>query len=428
MSDISKDVQSKGKNPYRWVMLGLCCMFFFVFTGLASSSLAYLMPMIAEDLGFTRAQAGDVQSALALGVIIFVFIGGSLLDKYSVKKVMGAVSLVAAIVIATRGFASNFTFFYIIMIMLGLAQGVYAPGVQKVIAIWFDRTELFKANGMLTAASPIGSIVGLNFAYPLATKFGSWQYPFYIAGALGLITTVLWFIFAKDRLRSEAALTSTANIGDDDNVSIWENTKAILRNRQVWILCAVEFFCLGAIWAGTAFSPTVFQTDPRWMIDPAYAGRITSMANVGTLVGVLTIPRLSDKFGLRKIFVVPGGLIAAVFYIMSYNSFNFNVSLVTMFLAGAATGTIIPAAKNMLMEQPEIGAARAGTALGIISTVQRLGIIVLTMVLGRLFDYTGDGVLSMSIVMGMMILASVLLIFAKETGWKVMKKENLSGS
>ncbi|QNO13287.1 hypothetical protein HYG86_00075 [Alkalicella caledoniensis] len=41
---------------------------------------------------------------------------------------------------------------------LGLAQGVYAPGVQKVIAIWFDRTELFKANGMLTAASPIGSI------------------------------------------------------------------------------------------------------------------------------------------------------------------------------------------------------------------------------------------------------------------------------
>jgi MFS family permease len=423
MNNNSLRATTPRKDPYRWTMLFLIWWFHVLITSYAASSLSYLMPSIMAEFGWSKVQIGAVQSAIQISLIALTFAAGALMDKYRVKVIMALSLVICGIAILLRGAATSFAFFYITMLLLGVGMALYFPGLQKIVGLWFDRTEVYKANGILTTGAAVGMILAWNTSARLADALGSWRNVFYLLGAVILVYTILWLLAAKEKKNIEAALASEIKVTKEEEINIWENIKAVLTHPQVWVLCLAEFFFLGALWAGNSFGPTVLQTDPSWKLSKEIAGLVPTCGNIGSAIGYFVLPILSDRIGLRKPVAVPATFITAFCWGYAYLSRNFTLACILYFIGGFCNGATIPAPRTMAMEQPEIGGIRTATVVGLIQTCQRVGILVLTLMIGGLMDLTGKLVLPMAInYMVMMSIAGLMLLLAKETGWKARAK------
>jgi predicted MFS family arabinose efflux permease len=57
-----------------------------------------------------------------------------------------------------------------------------------------------------------------------------------------------------------------------------------------------------------------------------------------------------------------------------------------MLIAGIFYGAIVPAPKVLMLQLPEVSGPRAGTALGLYVTIERIGITIATGVLGGMIS------------------------------------------
>ncbi|MDF2949123.1 MAG: yjjL, partial [Sedimentibacter sp.] len=205
---MSTTLQSKGKSSFRWVMLLFVCLFYFLILGFCNQSFNILLGTITTDMGWEATQRTAVATAMSTGMIWFVFVAGIMMDKFSVKKVLGSSVLICAALIFLRGQAKGFTFFFTLMFLFGAASAFYMPATTKIITLWFDSDELALANGFLTAASPMGQITANYFAVKIMMAIGGWQALYTFIGVAVVVLTIAFFVFAKERKSSEASLVS----------------------------------------------------------------------------------------------------------------------------------------------------------------------------------------------------------------------------
>lgn len=404
-------LQSKGKSPFRWVMLMFVVLFYFIILGFANQSFNILLATITTDMGWDTVQRTAVAGAMSTGMIWFVFVAGITMDKISTKKVLASSVIMSAILIFLRGQATGFMFFWILMFLFGVASAFYMPATTKIITLWFDRDELAFANGWLTAASPMGQLTANYFAVKIMMAIGGWQALYMLVGVCVLLVAVAFLFFGKERTSEEASLESASLTKDD--LGLWKNVKGILKVPYVWMMILANMFFLGSIYAGGTFGQVVLQTDPGWMIDKAVSGRIPAWNNMFSMFAYILVPLFIAKIGRKhytKIAIV-AGIIAPLCFIFGYRTYDVVFLSVMMAVAGIMYGAIVPAPKVLMLSHPEVSGPRAGTALGVYVTVERIGITTFITILGTLIS---SGTMQMSHVYSyfyILQLVSPLLIF-----------------
>ena len=379
-------LQSKGRSPFRWVMLMFVCLFYFLILGFANQSFNILLGTITKDMGWEPTQRTAVATAMSSGMIWFVFVAGIMMDKFSVKKVLGSSVLICAILISLRGQATGFMFFFTLMFLFGAASAFYMPATTKIITLWFDSDELAVANGCLTAASPLGQITANYFAVKIMLAIGGWQTLYTMVGVVIVVLTIAFFFFGKDRKSEEASLGSTTLTKDD--LGLVKNVKGILKVPYVWLMIFANMFFLGSIYAGGTYGQFVFQTDPGWLIDKAVSGKIPAWNNLSSMFAYILVPLFIAKIGKKhyvKIAII-AGIIAPISFFFGHMSYNITTISIAMVISGICFGAIVPAPKILMLQRPEVSGPRAGTALGIYVTAERIGISVFVASLGALIS------------------------------------------
>ncbi len=413
-------LQSKGKSSFRWVMLLFVCLFYFTILGFCNQSFNILLATITTDMGWEAAQRTAVATAMSTGMIWFVFVAGIMMDKFSVKRVLVSSVFICGVLIFLKGKATNFMFFYTIMFLFGAASAFYMPATTKTITLWFDADELALANGCLTAASPMGQITANYFAVKIMMAIGGWQTFYAMVGICVVVLTIAFAFVGKDRKSAEASLASSTLTAND--LGLWKNIKGILKVPYVWLMIISNMCFLGAIYAGGTLGQIVFQTDPNWMVDKAVSGRIPAWNNMFSMVCYILVPMLIAKIGKHhytKIAIVCG-LIAPICFIVGYRSYSVPFMSAMMAVAGICYGGIVPAPKVLMLSHPEVSGPRAGTALGVYVTAERIGI---TFFIGTLGTLLSSGVMPMSHVLSyfhFIQFVSPILIFA---GMFVLKND-----
>ncbi|MBP1924760.1 MFS family permease [Sedimentibacter acidaminivorans] len=383
---MSTTLQSKGKSSFRWVMLLFVCLFYFLILGFCNQSFNILLGTITTDMGWEATQRTAVATAMSTGMIWFVFVAGIMMDKFSVKKVLGSSVLICAVLILLRGQAKGFMFFFSIMFLFGAASAFYMPATTKIITLWFDSDELALANGFLTAASPMGQITANYFAVKIMMAIGGWQTFYSMIGICVVIITVAFFALGKDRKSTEASLVSSTLTVND--IGLWKNIKGILKVPYVWLMIIANMCFLGSIYAGGTYGQLVLQTDPGWMIDKAVSGRIPAWNNMFSMCAYILVPLFIAKIGRKhytKIAIICG-IVAPICFVIGYSSYNVTIISVMMALSGIFYGGIVPAPKVLMLSHPEVSGPRAGTALGLYVTAERIGISFFIATLGTLIS------------------------------------------
>ena len=383
---MSTNQQVQSRNPFRWVMLLFVCLFYFLILGYGNQAFNILLATITQDMGWEPAQRTAVATAMSTGMIWFVFVAGITMDKISTKKVLATAIALCGVLFFLRGQATGFMFFFVIMFIFGAVSAFYMPATTKIITLWFDKDELALANGCLTAASPLGQITANYFAVRIMTSLGGWTTMYVTLGVVVFVAAIAFFVFGKEKKSADASLSSEALSKED--LGLWKNIKGILKVPYVWVMCVANMCFLGAIYAGGTYGQLVLQTDPGWMIDRSVSGQIPAWNNFASMFCYILFPIFIAKIG-RKHYTkcaIICGLIAPVCFMIGYSSYSVMLLSAMMLLSGICYGAIVPAPKVLMLQHPQVSGPRAGTALGMYVTIERIGISLFTGTLGTLIS------------------------------------------
>jgi len=179
---------------HRWAVCGLL-FFATTINYIDRQILSLLKPILDDQLHWTNAEFGMVNSAFqgAYGVSLLIF--GWLIDKYGTK--IGYAISIAAWSLAAMGHAlvGSVGGFLWARVALGLGEGGNYPAAIKATAIWFPKKERALATSLFNSGANVGAILAPAIVPWLAFKFG-WQSAFLAAGAIGFLWLFLlmpWF-------------------------------------------------------------------------------------------------------------------------------------------------------------------------------------------------------------------------------------------
>ena len=397
-------VQTRGRfspstAPYRFSTLLFICLLTFG-SYFAYDSIGALAPTLIQNLKLGRETIGNLYSAYSLAAIFIVFFGGMLIDRLGPRKaslLFSALVTVGAIIVAmatsTRGlFVGRFVF--------GAGSESLVVAQSAIISRWFKGKELALAFGISLTISRLGTLFSFNTEQLIASYFGSYRYALWAAALLCGFSLVCNLVYnAMDR-RGERAL-DLPRPGAGDKIVFADIRKFGSSFWFVLLLCLTFY---SAIFPFTALSTDMFAT--KWKIPGevggggsfvyqvfssflhmfSTAGGITSIVIFASMVCAPFAGGLVDRIGKRATLMVFGSLLIVPAHLaMGLTHWN---PIPSMVVLGAAF-VLVPAALwpsvPLVVEEN-----RVGTAFGLITAVQNVGLMAFPKMSGLLIDTTKD--------------------------------------
>jgi NNP family nitrate/nitrite transporter-like MFS transporter len=356
MSDAVKPVLV----PYRWVILGVAML-----AGFIGSYAQYQLPPLAYKLipalDLSPSQFSALMGGPMTGSLFVCLLGGALADRFGVKNVVTAGLVLAVIGCTFRYAVTSFWPFFFLTVLAGLASGLLVSILSKLLGAWFPPEQMGAMMGLWMVSPMLAGFLGTA----TTALFPSEASAFIFSGVFCLIILILWLIFAKNSPEGAAELPV---------LPVARYLGKAARSRAIWLAGICAFFVMGSILTFSTFLPNVLQNLRG--ISPVQAGFYGSLATLGGVFGSFFGPLICNRFGVMKPYVVIFSLLGALATFWSWQLPVGAAIFIALFLAGFLQSSILPLMLSLPMLLPEIGPVYAGSAGGIISTLQVLGAVV----------------------------------------------------
>jgi len=394
-------------------MLVYFCLIDCFLNGLNIGVVPPLLPEIAAELSLTHTQIGIIWGSWFLGMMLFSLVGGAMADRFGVKRVIAGALIFSAVFCALRGFMPGFQGLTVAMFLFGASLAFIVPNLTKGIGMWFGRTELGRANGILSISVGVGLVLGnMTGASVLSPLLGGWRPTMWLTGAIAVVLLIMWIAGARERPVEEIAAEGAAR-----QPGTWEGLKRVIRIRDLWFICLMEFCLVGGFLAFQGFLPTMLVEKG---MTAARAGLLLGLTLMSSGVFNVVGPSLSDRFGVRKPFVWPFLLLSSAG--MSLVAFFMGVPLIAvLILIAVGVGVAIPLLRTIVLEMEGIGPLHTGSAMGLIFTLNRVGAFILPVVMGVVIDVSHlfwPGFLLLGV---LNLVAMRLCLAIKETGLRAKR-------
>jgi len=406
----------RARRGLNWGILGLMYASYYM----CRYNFRFATPGMIEEFGFTKFQITGMLSAWSLAYGTGQLVNGLLTDRIGGRTAMliGAVgTIVVNLVFGFASFAGTFATFSLIWLINGYFQSFGAPGMIKINAAWFNRTERGTFAGIFGFMIQMGQVAINNLAPILLAGFtigtwvvaaGEWRWLFRIPP---IVTTVMAILLAFVPRETPAAAGYTGVIRDEGEpvdegvrVSLKESFQTIFRHPLVWYYAAA-YACTGAVRNSAdqlAILYFVEQLNLDMKTKPAAVFWTLNLMPMVAVLGSLSAGVISDKFfkGQRSpVAMVLYFLEAIVIMIAACVIFTGVVGptptgiflgclfLILIALTANSTHSIVGAAAPM-----DIGGRKmAGFASGVIDSFQYYGTAIALPLTGWLITKYGWG-------------------------------------
>jgi MFS family permease len=346
-------------------------------------SIAPVADLLQRQLGFSDTQIGLLNSLYSVMPILVVLLGGIIIDRFGTKLatlVFSVICLVGAVLTAATP--------YFPVIALGrliFGGGAEAMIVAITVAIgqWFVGRQLGFAFGMNLSIARGGSF--------LADKSTDWFKPLYDIGwqpplwlsvgfsALCVVACVAYY-FLEQRASRRFDLVQPP---PPDRI-VWSDIWRFDRSYWYIVGLCVTFYSVIFPFRST-FAIKYFQHAHGLSLEDA--GTMNSHVFAAAIFFTPVFGLLVDKLGHRAGFMAFGTLLLAmVFPILVYTQLSLSVSTVLLGIAFCLVPAVIWPAVPYLVEPN-----RLGTAYGLMTMVQNVGLATFNFAAGALNDRYGAG-------------------------------------
>jgi sugar phosphate permease len=260
---------------------------------------------------------------------------------------------------------------------------------------------------------------GLGFAatgklYPLIVSHWSWRYCWYIFGTAALCMIIVNIILLRSKPEDTGRQpwgTKGAELSAAPSAAKQQSCYGeILSAKRFWMIAA-SYYCIGA----TLYMITTFMVDyARYELGFAYdrASLLATMHGIGQVIGVLSIPLISDYLGRKKTIAISNLCIAVMIVWIILAKGNVNLLYTGILLFGIFYGSTFPlyGACGGDYFRKEI----IGTVIGAFTPFYAFGAITAHWFGGYVRDATGSFLIPFIVAVVLGVIASGLMMLVKK--------------
>ena len=382
-----------------------------------------IAPSLVEGLHAGRKTVGAFNTMYSIAAILVLLFAGMLIDRLGTRKASLIFSVFVFIGAAVVWQAKSIPLMFLGRFIFGAGAEPLVVAQSAMLARWFKKKELALSFGIALTMSRLGSLFAFNNGELITGYFGGFRNALLAAVgacALSLIGNLCYFVMDR---RGEKVL----NLRDESagDKIVFKDIKAF--KPTFWY---VTFLCLtfyAAVFPFQSLSTDFFAT--KWGIAltaPAPGGFLAQVLNnflhiFSTAGGISSIiifasmilapfaGRLVDRVGKRATFMIAGSLLMIPCHLAMGLTMIYPVY--PMILLGFAF-VLVPAA--MWPSVPLIvRSERVGTAFGLMTAIQNIGLGLFPLLNGLLRDKTGDYVASQVMFASLGVIGLVFAVLLK---------------
>ncbi|HMO03544.1 MAG TPA: MFS transporter [Kiritimatiellia bacterium] len=396
----------------------------------------FATPGMQAEFGFTTTQISDMLAIWSLTYGTGQLVNGLLTDKIGGKRSMqigafgtiivnlmlgllplltiGGALAASAKVLGVDGVDPAFVAIATIWLINGWFQSFGAPGMVKINAAWFRRTERGTFAGIFGFMIQLGQVLSAKLSRAILAGFaigglaiaqGEWRWLFILPPAVTLVAAIFMSWAAKpspDEAGYPGVIEDELDNSEGVTVTLKESFKTIFTHPLVWFY-ACAYACTGAVRTSSdQLSILYFQEqlgmDMKKNI-PATVAWTLAIMPMAAVVGSLASGWISDKF-----FKGHRSPVAMCLYFLEAVVIGFAAVLLLKGLVGPTPAGILTGCGILIMialtansTHSIVGAAApmdiggkkmAGFAAGVIDSFQYYGGAISLIVTGRVLDAT----------------------------------------
>jgi MFS family permease len=316
------------------------------FTGLSYAVFILLLNLYFKEIGFTEDLIGEVLSFTAWGMAIISMPAALIIPRVSIKRILIFSVLFAGLFYLLQATLVERTQLLLASLLLGMTSSV-----ARVAAAPFlmrnstpkERTYLFSLHfGIYLVAAIIGSLGGGYlpdlFSHWATSRAVAFRYSLYLSAFLGVLALIPFLMISPEKKTKEEFKDKKG----------WDKKLLTERGTLLFKLC-LPFFIVG-MGAGFVIPFLNLYFRDRFHQPAGTIGVFFALLQFFMLVGILTGPLLSKKFGMIKT-IVSTQLSSIPFMLILAFSYNLSLAVVAFLFRGALMNMGQPISTNFAMEK-----------------------------------------------------------------------------
>jgi MFS family permease len=366
---------SEPSKLYRWlVLLWLSITMFgnYYFY----DALEPLADVLQKQLHYTDQNIGLLNSFYSIAPIATVLIGGILIDRLGVRRALllfGVICLAGSMLTA---FSPLFEVMAAGRFVFGMGAESLIVAITAAVAKWFKGKELSFALGLNLMLARFGSWLAQNSPSWAHSAYNNWQGPWLIGVgfvSLCVLGPIAYWIM-EARAEKHYAL---GKAGESDKI-VFQDVKNF--GLSYWYLVGLCVIFYSAIFPFETFAVKYFMDAHGTTRE--LGGFLLSVLTAFTMFGTPIVGLFSDKMGRRATIMCLGVLLLIpVFLMMGYTHVSLYVPMAMLGFAFTFVPAIIWPSVAYI-----VPARTLGTALGLMTMVQNMGMAGMNWGLGKAND------------------------------------------
>jgi MFS family permease len=384
-------------RPYRFAILTFVALLTFG-SYFAYDIIGAVAPSLVEQLGAGRSTVGTLYTMYSVAAILSVLIGGILIDRLGTRLASMLFSILVLAGSVIVAYANSIPLLFLGRFVFGAGSEPLIVAQMAMVSRWFKGKELALAFGVTLTVSRLGTLFSFNTGELIAKRYGSVHYSLVAAVGFCVLSLLANVVYVLMDRRGERTLGLKS--GHSGDKIVMKDIKSFGASFWYVTLLCVTFY--SAIFPFTALSTDFFvdkwgvarvaesgggffrQVFGNFLHMTKTAGGISSIVIFASMICAPFAGHLVDRVGRRATLMIFGSLVLIPSHlIMGVTRIN---PVYPMILLGAAF-VLIPAA--MWPSIPLIVRKETeGTAFGLMTMIQNIGLALFPALNGALRDAT----------------------------------------
>lgn len=368
-------------------------------------SISPLADLLKAQLGFSDSNIGLLNAIYSFPNILMVLIGGLIIDRIGTRISVVIFTLLITLGAVITAVTGNIYVMAIGRLVFGLGAESMIVAITTIIARWFKGKELSFAFGLNLTVARLGSFLALNSPSWGKSLYEYWQSPLWVTVAGGVFALVSILIYYGLDIYAVKNYEMPKD-GEQDKIEF----KEIFRfGKSFWFISALCVTFYSAMFPFQTFAIKFFQEAHGTTRE--VGGNLSSILTLAAMVFTPLFGLLSDKIGKRSLLMMFGSLLIIPVYLMMAYKFGkpdvmgesdfihltikfFDVEgaipiylILPMAMMGIAF-SLVPAVmwpSVAIIVDPK----RLGTAYGLMTMIQNIGLFGFNLLIGYANDVSG---------------------------------------
>jgi MFS family permease len=379
-------MHSEGKPPpgaaWRWSVLVAISVAMFG-NYYAFDSIAPVADALEKTVGFTDTQIGTLNAIYSFPNIVMVLVGGIIVDRFGARASTFAFALVCTIGTVITAASAAFPVMAFGRLVFGLGAESMIVAITVIIGQWFLGRQLGFAFGLNLAIARAGSYsadMSTTWFKPLYDM--GWQPPLWLAAGFGsLMIAGCGVYYLLDRGASRRFDLQRPRPTDR---IVWADLWRFDRSYWYIVGLCVTFYSVIFPFRST-FAIKYFQQAHGLSLQEA--GSLNAWVFFAAIFATPAFGLLADRVGRRAALMAVGSLLlVSVFPLLAYTGASLWISTVLIGIAFSLVPAVLWPAVPYL-----VASDRLGTAYGLMTMLQNIGMMLANLGAGALNDAAGAG-------------------------------------